>query len=68
MSTYGRDRVRRVQGLRRSNAATPHGTGRRPAPDLMDALQDSLDEDKEARDACDVPIYEVLNESDDSGH
>ncbi len=45
------DRVNRVQGLRRSSAAGPHGTGRRPAPDLMRALRESIEEAREEREA-----------------
>lgn len=40
------DRTARVQGLRRSNAATPHGTGRRPAPDMRQAILDSYEADR----------------------
>lgn len=37
------DLVRATQGRRRSNAAGPHGTGRRPATDLAQALADEVD-------------------------
>lgn len=33
-------RTSRVQGLRRSNAATPHGTGRRPALDVFRDIEE----------------------------
>ena len=46
-------RTQRVQGLRRSGAAGPHGKGRREAPDIAQALADEVDEhpaDKQTAD------------------
>jgi hypothetical protein len=37
-------RVAAVQGRRRSNAATPHGTGRRPALDVRQAIAEDSDD------------------------
>ncbi len=37
-------RTAAVQGRRRSNAAGPHGTGRRPAPDDRQAVQEAQDD------------------------
>ncbi len=53
-----------VQGRRRSNAAGPHGTGRRPAPDLMQALRESLEEAREPQHLTDAELAEVEEQAD----